>query len=101
MRSLAQAWPDTEFVQRPAAQLPWFHLCTLLDKVKDSEQRSWYTGKTLEHGWSRQVLTMQIETAAYTRAGSSVTIFGENLPRHSPILPGMPLGMYTSLTFLV
>ena len=80
MRSLAQAWPDAEFVQQPAAQLPWFHLCTLLDKVKDPEQRSWYAGKTLEHGWSRQVLTMQIETAAYTRAGSAVTNFGETLP---------------------
>jgi predicted nuclease of restriction endonuclease-like (RecB) superfamily len=80
MRSLAQAWPDAEFLQQPAAQLPWFHLCTLLDKVKDPEQRSWYAGKTLEHGWSRQVLTMQIETAAYTRAGSAVTNFGETLP---------------------
>ena len=80
MRSLAQAWPDAEFVQQPAAQLPWFHLCTLLDKVKDPEQRSRYAGKTLEHGWSRQVLTMQIETAAYTRAGSAVTNFGETLP---------------------
>jgi len=80
MRSLAQAWPDAEFVQQPAAQLPWFHLCTLLDKVKDPKQRSWYADKTLEHGWSRQVLTMQIETAAYTRAGSAVTNFGETLP---------------------
>ncbi|WP_075643984.1 PDDEXK nuclease domain-containing protein [Caballeronia udeis] len=30
MRSLAQVWPDAEFVQQPAAQLPWFHLCILL-----------------------------------------------------------------------
>lgn len=34
MRALAQAWPSSEFVQQPAAQLPWFHLCTLLDKAK-------------------------------------------------------------------
>jgi hypothetical protein len=80
MRSLAQAWPDAEFVQQPAAQLPWFHLCTLFDKVKDPGQRTWYAGKSLEHGGSRQVLTMQIETAAYTRAGSAVTNFRETLP---------------------
>jgi hypothetical protein len=49
MRPLAQAWPDSEFVQQPAAQLPWFHLCTFLDKVKDPEQRSWYASRTLEH----------------------------------------------------
>ncbi|MEZ2354467.1 YhcG family protein [Caballeronia sp. RCC_10] len=80
MRSLAQAWPDAQFVQQPAAQLPWFHLCTLLDKVKDSAQRDWYAGKALEHGWSRQVLTMQIETAACARAGNAVINFSETLP---------------------
>jgi predicted nuclease of restriction endonuclease-like (RecB) superfamily len=47
MRALAQAWPDAEFVQQPAAQLPWFHLCTLLDKVKDPEQRDWYADKAI------------------------------------------------------
>ncbi|OMG71879.1 DUF1016 N-terminal domain-containing protein [Burkholderia ubonensis] len=50
MRALAQAWPAPEFVQQPAAQLPWFHLCTLLDKVKDPADRDWYAGKSLEHG---------------------------------------------------
>ncbi|AET94665.1 hypothetical protein BYI23_D011550 (plasmid) [Burkholderia sp. YI23] len=80
MRALAQAWPDEAFVQQPAAQLPWFHLCTLLDKVKNPDDRNWYAGKALEHGWSRQVLVMQIETAASTRSGSAVTNFSERLP---------------------
>ncbi|HEX8829043.1 MAG TPA: PDDEXK nuclease domain-containing protein, partial [Xanthobacteraceae bacterium] len=80
MRALAQAWPDEEFVQQPAAQLPWFHLCTLLDKVKNPDDRSWYAGKALEHGWSRQVLVMQIETAAHARSGSAITNFDERLP---------------------
>jgi predicted nuclease of restriction endonuclease-like (RecB) superfamily len=37
MRTFAEAYP--EFVQQPAAQLPWFHICTLLDKVKSKEER--------------------------------------------------------------
>src|ERR1700754_3649907 len=37
MRAIAQAWPEADFVQQSAAQLPWFHLCTLLDKVKTPE----------------------------------------------------------------
>jgi hypothetical protein len=37
MRALALAWPEPEFVQQPAARLPWFHLCTLLDKIKASD----------------------------------------------------------------
>ncbi|KVR26195.1 hypothetical protein WK13_30435 [Burkholderia ubonensis] len=80
MRALAQAWPAPEFVQQPAAQLPWFHLCTLLDKVKDPADRDWYAGKSLEHGWSRNVLAMQIDTQAHARAGSAVTNFDARLP---------------------
>jgi predicted nuclease of restriction endonuclease-like (RecB) superfamily len=34
MRALAEAWPDEAIVQQAAAQLPWFHNCVLLDKVK-------------------------------------------------------------------
>ena len=39
MRAFAEAWPGAEFVQQAAAQLPWFHLCTLIDKVKSREAR--------------------------------------------------------------
>lgn len=38
MRAFAEAWTDFEIVQQVAAQLPWFHLCTLIDKVKDTQQ---------------------------------------------------------------
>jgi len=41
--------------QQAAAQIPWFHNCTILDKVQDAEQRQWYIGATIEHGWSRAV----------------------------------------------
>jgi predicted nuclease of restriction endonuclease-like (RecB) superfamily len=80
MRTLAQAWPEAEFVQQPAAQLPWFHLCTLLDKVKDPAAREWYADKALEHGWSRSILAMQIETGAHARTGGAITNFEERLP---------------------
>ena len=39
MRALADAWPDERFVQQVAAQLPWFHNCSLLDKIKAPEER--------------------------------------------------------------
>lgn len=80
MRALAQAFPQPEFVQQPVAQLPWSHVVTLLDKLDDTAQRLWYAEKSLEHGWSRSVLTMQIETTAHARAGKAVTNFAERLP---------------------
>ncbi|RKP43350.1 PDDEXK nuclease domain-containing protein [Trinickia fusca] len=80
MRALAEAWPDGEFVQQAVAQLPWSHVCSLLDKLKANNEREWYAIKSLEHGWSRNVLVMQIETRAYERQGRAVTNFSDRLP---------------------
>jgi predicted nuclease of restriction endonuclease-like (RecB) superfamily len=80
MRSFAEAWPDAEFVQQAAAQLPWFHLCTLIDKLKTPEERNWYLAKTIKHNWSRSMLVMQIETGLLARQGQALTNFPVSLP---------------------
>jgi predicted nuclease of restriction endonuclease-like (RecB) superfamily len=68
MRAFALAWPEAEFVQQAAARLPWFHLCTLIDKLKTREERDWYLAQAAAHNWSRNVLEMQIETRLHTGA---------------------------------
>jgi predicted nuclease of restriction endonuclease-like (RecB) superfamily len=80
MRAFAEAWLDTEFVQQAAAQLPWFHLCTLIDKLKSPEDRDWYLHKAIEHNWSRNVLVIQIETKLHERSGQAITNFKDRLP---------------------
>jgi predicted nuclease of restriction endonuclease-like (RecB) superfamily len=81
MRAFAEAYPEETIVQQPVGQIPWFYNCTLLDKVKDPTQRLWYIQKTLEHGWSRSVLVLQIESGLYARQGEAVTNFDRTLPR--------------------
>jgi predicted nuclease of restriction endonuclease-like (RecB) superfamily len=81
MRAFYEAWPDFEFVQQAAAQIPWFHNCTILDKVSQPETRRWYIKKTIEHGWARSILTMQIETRLYEREGKAITNFDKQLPK--------------------
>jgi predicted nuclease of restriction endonuclease-like (RecB) superfamily len=81
IRAFSEAWPDSEFVQQAAAQLPWFHLCTLLDKLKTRIERDWYLAKTIEHNWSRNILVMQIETRLLERSGIAVTNFDFTLPK--------------------
>lgn len=54
-------------MQQVVAQIPWGQNIVLLDKVTDDSIRRWYTEKTLENGWSRNVLTHQIESDLYTR----------------------------------
>ena len=80
MRTLAREWPEGSVGQQLAAQLPWFHSCTLVQKVKDPGERDWYAQACIEHGWSRNVLEMQIETGLYGRQGGATTNFERTLP---------------------
>lgn len=80
MRAFAQAWPDEAFVQQVAAQLPWFHNCILLDKLDDDQTRRWYAQAAIAHGWSRNVLALQIDSALHRRQGQATTNFARALP---------------------
>src|ERR1017187_4172741 len=64
----------------PVASLPWGHNLLLLHKLKYRETRLWYAQAALQHGWSRTVLTIQIETQAHRRMGWAVTNFSRTLP---------------------
>ncbi|WP_397474814.1 YhcG family protein [Pusillimonas sp.] len=80
MRAFAEAWPDESIVQEVLAQLPWYHQLALLDKLPGPETRRWYAAKAIEHGWSRNVLVMQIESRLLERSGSAMTNFPATLP---------------------
>ena len=82
MSKFAATYPDTEFVQQSVAQIPWGHVVVLLDKVPDDLTRNWYVAKTIENGWSRNVLIHQIESKLYERQAISqkVSNFERRLP---------------------
>jgi len=80
MRAFAEAWPDQTIVQQAVGQLPWGHNLVLLSKLKNQELRLLYAQRAVEHGWSRSVLEMQIETKRIEREGKAVTNFTERLP---------------------
>jgi len=50
MRAFSEAWPEEPIVQQVAGQLPWFHNCILLDKLKEREERLWYARAAVENG---------------------------------------------------
>lgn len=80
MRAFAEAWPEEPIVQQVAGQIPWFHNCVLLDKVRTTDERLWYARQAVEYGWSRNVLVHQIESRLYARQGKAVTNFDRALP---------------------
>lgn len=81
MRAFAEAYPEKTFVQAAPAQITWYHNTTLLDKVSSPDERIWYIHKTIENGWSRDVLVHQIESGLYKRQGMAVSNFERTLPR--------------------
>jgi len=81
MRAFAAAWPDREdFVQQAAAQLPWTHVTTLLDRLDTRQDRDWYAAEAAGQGWSRAVLEYQIGTGLLGRVGAAPSNFADQLP---------------------
>ncbi len=79
-RAFAKAWADPEFVPQLVAQIPWGHIRSLIDKVKDPAARDWYVRNTLEHGWSRNTLELHIDRHLFQAQGGSQTTFSRTLP---------------------
>lgn len=82
MRKFAEFYPDFSIVQEVLAQITWYHNITLLDKIKSQDIALWYVNKTIENGWSRNVLVHQIESNLYKRQQltEKTTNFANTLP---------------------
>ena len=82
MRQAAEIFDEDQFLQQVAAQLPWGHIMVLISKVKTENARLWYGQQAIENGWSRAILTMQIEKCLYERQAGSLKVsnFKEQLP---------------------
>ncbi len=81
MQTFAAAYPDYEFTQQAAAQITWSHNQVILDGAQDKETRAWYIQKTIEHGWSRDILRMQVAARHHLNLGHAQTNFAANLPK--------------------
>ena len=80
MRSFAAAWPEEENVPQAVGQIPWGHVRSLLDKLKDPAIRLWYAERAAVEGWSRNILEHQVATKLHLRQGKATTNFAGTLP---------------------
>jgi predicted nuclease of restriction endonuclease-like (RecB) superfamily len=71
---------ESQFVPQAVAQIPWGHNIVILEKVKDAVERKWYAAQSMQHGWSRAILTHQIEGKLYHRQGKAISNFNRILP---------------------
>lgn len=71
---------ERETIRQLVAQIPWGHHILLLTKIKAPEAALFYLQQTLEHNWSRAILTLQIEQNLFARQGKAITNFQTTLP---------------------
>ncbi len=82
---------NTEIVQQAVGQLPvaavtqipWGHNILIITKSQNVEEARFYIQKTIENGWSRTSLDIQIDAKLYKRQGKAVSNFQSTLPRFS------------------
>lgn len=89
MRSFYLAYPPSpkeqlkdnfSFLPQAVAEIPWGHHSVILEKIKDKKARIFYSKMTTEYGWSRAILTTQIESNLYARQGKALSNFKKTLP---------------------
>ncbi len=69
------------FVADSIFKIPWGHHIVILSKCGgDVAKALFYVRKTLENGWSRSVLTIEIAGDLYSRQGKAVTNFALTMP---------------------
>jgi predicted nuclease of restriction endonuclease-like (RecB) superfamily len=71
--------------------VPWGHQVKLLDKIKDVDEAIFYLQQTIEHNWSRAILTLQIEQNLYSRQGKAINNFNITLPENQASMAGQIL----------
>jgi len=79
MRTFAERCPDFQIGQQPAAQLPWFHLVTLLNQVGGEPERAWLASKAIQQSWSRATLQVHIKNRFFECQGQATTNFDARL----------------------
>ena len=80
MRAFYEEYSEDEKWQQLVAKLPWGHNLLLMEKIKDKNIRKIYAENTIKNGWSRNVLSIQIESEFHKRIGNSNNNFKSLLP---------------------
>ncbi len=62
------------------SQIPWGHNIHIFVKAESFNEAHFYINQTLENGWSRDVLALQIKLNLYARQGKAISNFKQTLP---------------------
>ena len=83
MKQFYLEYKDKPILQQLVAEIPWGHNLIIMNKIKDEKEKEYYIKNTIENGWTRNVLNLQIKSNAYQRQVLSTKThnFNETLPK--------------------
>jgi predicted nuclease of restriction endonuclease-like (RecB) superfamily len=80
MRNFYLTYHDNEKLPPLVAEIGWTHNLLIMEKCKDDLEREFYLRMTRRLGWTKNVLTHQIENKTYEKTMLGQTNFEETLP---------------------
>jgi predicted nuclease of restriction endonuclease-like (RecB) superfamily len=81
MRQLYLEYKDNAKLQPMVGEISWSHNIVIMSKCKDDLERIFYMGMTKKFGWTKNVLTHQIENKSYEKFLLNQTNFDKALPK--------------------
>ncbi len=82
MRKVYEVYKDLASIPEELEIISWSQNCVLVDKIEDINKRVWYAKQIIENGWSKTVLSHQIDLELYERQAipEKMTNFNDKLP---------------------
>lgn len=67
MKKFASIFSEDEIDEYNLAGITWYHHKALMSKTHQKQQYIWYVEKTIQNGWSHDVLELQLDSNLYSR----------------------------------
>ncbi|MBN4069854.1 MAG: hypothetical protein COA82_11380 [Alkaliphilus sp.] len=65
MRRFYVEYKDDAILRQLVAEIPWGHNLLIMNKINNKNERTYYINATIENGWTRNTLGIQIKGNAY------------------------------------
>lgn len=83
MRQFYREYRDLEKLQPLVGELSWAHNLAIMSRCKDEQEREFYIRMAKKMGWSKNVLTHQIDNQSYQKTIAGQTNFDKTIrPKH-------------------
>ncbi len=81
IKRLYEFYKEDPIFHRLGGKIPWRHHVEVFTKAKSITEAHFYIQQTIENGWSREALALQIKSQLFERQGKAINNFRRTLPK--------------------